>query len=109
MNEYLIPANSKKSMLYFGLFNRTDLIIFGIGLGVSLLLLMALPVDELLFAILAISPGIITGVLVIPIPNYHNVRTIIMLAYEFYTTRQQYVWKGWCFGHGEEDKEQIHK
>lgn len=104
MNGYLIPANSKKSMLYFGMFNKNDLIIFGLGIGISLLLLMLLPVDQLLYAIIAITPGIVTGVLVIPIPNYHNVRTIIRLAYQFYTTRQQYVWKGWCFGHGDESK-----
>lgn len=104
MNGYLIPANSKKSMLYFGLFNKVDLILFGCGITLSLLLLMILPVEELLFAIIALAPGVITGVLVIPIPNYHNIRTIIRLAYEFYTTRQQYVWKGWCLKDGEDSK-----
>lgn len=108
MNNYLIPANSKKSLLIFGLFNKTDLIIFGSGLGVSLFLLLVLPVDELIWALLAITPGAVTGLLVMPIPNYHNVRTIIRLAYEFYTTRQQFIWKGWCFGDGE-TKEQVHK
>ncbi len=102
MGEYLIPANSKKSMLIFGLFNRFDLILFGSGIAISLLLLLILPVDKLLFAIIALAPGVITGVLVIPIPNYHNIRTIIGLAYEFYTTRQQFIWKGWCFEDGEE-------
>ena len=102
MEEYLIPANSKKSMLIFGLFNKFDLILFGSGIAISLLLLLILPVDELLFAIIALSPGVITGVLVIPIPNYHNIRTIIGLAYEFYTTRQQFIWKGWCFEDGED-------
>jgi hypothetical protein len=102
MEEYLIPANSKKSMLIFGLFNKFDLILFGSGIAISLLLLLILPVDQLLFAIIALSPGVITGVLVIPIPNYHNIRTIIGLAYEFYTTRQQFIWKGWCFEDGED-------
>jgi len=102
MGEYLIPANSKKSMLIFGLFNKFDLILFGSGIAISLLLLLILPVDELLFAIIALAPGVITGVLVIPIPNYHNIRTIIGLAYEFYTTRQQFIWKGWCFEDGED-------
>ena len=41
MNNYLIPANSKKSMLIFGLFNTTDLIIFLSGLGLTLLLMLA--------------------------------------------------------------------
>ena len=102
MEEYLIPANSKKSMLIFGLFNKFDLILFGSGIAISLLLLLILPVDELLFAIIALAPGVVTGVLVIPIPNYHNIRTIIGLAYEFYTTRQQFIWKGWCFEDGED-------
>ncbi len=106
---YLIPANSKKSMLIFGLFNTFDLILFGTGLGISLILLLVLPVDELVWAVVAISPGLITGLLVMPIPNYHNVRTIIRLAYEFYTTRQQFIWKGWCFGYGEDTKKQIYK
>lgn len=103
MNEYLIPANSKKSMLILGIFNKFDLIMFSIGVGVSLLLLMILPVENLIFAIIALAPGVVTGVLVIPIPNYHNIRTIIGLAYEFYTTRQQFVWKGWCINDGDEN------
>lgn len=103
-NNYIIPANSKKSMLYFGVFNKVDLIIFGIGVGLSLLLLMLLPVDKLLFAIIAIAPGCISGFMVIPIPNYHNMRTIVKIAFEFFTTRQKFVWKGWCFANGEEDK-----
>ena len=102
MNEYLIPANSKKSMLYFGLFNKMDLFIFIPGILTSLLLLAILPTEKLLFAIIALSPGVITGILVIPIPNYHNIRTILRLVYEFYTTRQKYVWKGWCFTDGDE-------
>ena len=105
---YLIPANSKKSMLIFGLFNAFDLTLFLVGVGVSLLLLMILPVDQLLFAILAILPGGISAFLVMPIPNYHNVRTFIGVAFEFFTTRQRFVWKGWCFGNGE-DEEQVHK
>lgn len=104
MNQFLIPANSKKSMLIFGLFNKFDLILFLTGVGISILLLMILPVESLLFAILALSPGVICAILVIPIPNYHNIRTIIRLAYEFYTTRQKFVWKGWCFNDGEDDK-----
>ena len=33
-NSYLIPANSKKSMLILGYFNTVDLIIFGCGLAI---------------------------------------------------------------------------
>ena len=31
MNQYLIPANSKKSQLYFGLFRGIDLIVLMTG------------------------------------------------------------------------------
>ena len=41
-NEYLIPANSKKSMLILGFFNPTDLIIFGSGCLVTFILLIIL-------------------------------------------------------------------
>ena len=104
MNNYLIPANSKKSMLHFGIFNDLDLWIFGIGVGVTLFLLMVLPVEDLIPALIAISPGLITGFLVLPIPNYHNVRTFIKSMYKFYTSDRQLAWKGWCFLDGENDK-----
>lgn len=104
MNNYLIPANSKKSMLIFGLFNQIDLIIFGSGVVITLLLLLILPVEELIPAIVAIAPGLICGFLVLPIPNYHNMRTVIKSIYRFYTTRQKFVWKGWCFLYGKDEK-----
>ena len=105
-NMYLIPANSKKSMLKFGLFNNFDLALFLIGVGLSLLLLMMLPIDKLIFAIIALTPGLTCSFLVFPVPNYHNIRTIIKLAWEFYTTRQRFVWKGWDYKDGEKrDKE----
>lgn len=102
MDNYLIPANSKKSMMIFGMFTVADLILFGIGASVSLLLLFILPIEQLLFAVIAIAPGLVCAFLVVPIPNYHNVRTIIRLAWEFYTTRQKYIWRGWCYKDGEE-------
>ncbi len=104
MNNYLIPANSKKSMMYFSMFTLGDLILFGIGASVSLLMMMILPIEQLLFAVIAIAPGIVCAGLVVPIPNYHNVRTVIKLAWEFYTTRQKYIWKGWCYKDGETSK-----
>ena len=103
-NSYLIPANSKKSMLIFGLFNTTDMVIFGTGIGISLILVMFMPVEELAIAVLSLTPGLITGLLVFPVPNYHNVRTVLKNAWEFYTTRQRYIWKGWCFDNGETSK-----
>ena len=103
-NMYLIPANSKKSMLLFGVFNKFDLVLFLVGVGISLLLLLILPIEGLLFAILALVPGVTCAFLVFPVPNYHNIRTVIKLAWEFYTTRQKYIWRGWCYKDGEDDK-----
>ena len=85
MNGYLIPANSKKSMLIFGLFNKFDLILFGSGLVVSFILLLTLPIETLWVALLAIAPGLVTGFLVLPEPNYHNMLTILRSMIEFYT------------------------
>ena len=95
-NMYLIPANSKKSMMIFGMFYPFDLILFGTGLSITLLLLMILPLDSLVVSLLAISPGLITGLLVFPLPNYHNTLTVLIDIFDFFTTRQKYVWKGWC-------------
>lgn len=94
--QFLIPANAKKSMLIFGLFNTMDLIIFGSGIGLSLLFLILLPVEQLTFAMIALAPALITGFLVFPIPNYHNSLRFFISLYTFLTTRQKFIWKGWC-------------
>ena len=91
-------------MLYFSLFTLTDLIILLSGISVTFLLFFLLPVEQLLFAAIAIAPGAICAFLVIPVPNYHNIRTVIKEIYNFYTTRQRFVWKGWCVQDGEDTK-----
>lgn len=97
MNGFLIPANSKRSMLIFGLFNQFDLILFGVGLAVSFILLLVLPLDNITVALFAIAPGLICGFLVIPVPNYHNIYTILKEILTFYTNNQKFEWKGWCY------------
>ena len=94
---YLIPANSKKSALIFGLFKPVDLVILSIGITLSFILLLALHVEDLTFAIIAIMPAAICAFLVFPVAYYHNVRTFIAIAFDYFTTRQKYVWKGWCY------------
>lgn len=94
---YLIPANSKKSMMLFGMFYPFDLMLFGVGALITMILLMALPMESLVVSMIAISPGLITGMLVFPIPNYHNTLTILIDIWKFYTTNsRKYIWKGWC-------------
>lgn len=106
MNNYLIPANSKKSMLIFGLFNTTDLIIFGCGIATTLIMLLIFSPSSIAFAIIDMLPVGITGLLVFPIPNYHNMMTVIQNIWNFYMypDRRKYGWKGWCFENGEERK-----
>lgn len=96
MGNYLIPANSKKSMLIFGLFYTFDLILFACGIGITCLLLIILQVENVVFAIIAVIPVLVSAFLVFPIPNHHNVLTVIISAITFITTRQKFVWKGWC-------------
>lgn len=106
---FLIPANSKKSMLIFGVFDMFDLILFGSGLGISILLLLLLSPSSLLTAIIDIAPGLICGFLVMPIPNYHNTRVLLTEVYNFYTRREKFVWKGWCVKDEYGETQQVHK
>ena len=103
MNGFLIPTNTKKSMLIFGLFNTLDLIIVGVGFTISLILILAVPLESLVATIIAILPGSIAAFLVIPVPNYHNIRTYIMSMYFFFTNRRRFIWKGWCVLSGKKE------
>ena len=104
MNGFLIPANSKKSMLIFGLFETFDLLLVGIGVSMSFLLFLILPTEEMIYLILTLAPGMITIFLVLPVPYYQNVRTFIRIVYNYFTTRQKFIWKGWCYLDDEEYK-----
>ena len=96
-DNYLIPANTKRGQLILGLFRPFDLYLFGAGVLVTFLLLAFLPLTSTTVTILCISPALITGFLVMPVPHYHNMMTIIIEGYEFLTNRQRYKWKGWCY------------
>lgn len=97
MNGYLIPANSKKGTLIFNIFRPIDLIIFVIGVGISLIGLAIVPSTELVAVTIALLPVCICGLLVVPVPNYHNVMCALISIWNFYTKRRRYSWKGWCF------------
>ncbi len=103
-NNYLIPANSKKSMLILSFFNQVDLIIFGTGVGLSLIFMLAIKTSDLSTSILILLPALIASFLVIPIPNQHNIRTLIGNIYSFFAKRRTYYWKGWCNSYVEDDK-----
>ena len=101
-NGYLIPANSKKSMLILGFFNPTDLIIFGTGAVLTFLLLLILDTQDLKQAAIILAPALIGAFLVLPVPNHHNIRTFIGNVYHYFTNRRSYYWRGWCVNRGEE-------
>lgn len=100
---YLIPANTKKGALIFNVFMISDLILLGIGSSITLILLFALTADTLLKTIIILGPGLISGFLVLPIPNYHNVITVIKSGLSFLIERRVYIWKGWCIHEYQEE------
>ena len=98
MNQYLIPANTKRGQLIFNAFRPIDLIILVSGALVTLILFFIFEPGELVSGILVLSPVLICAFLVLPIPNYHNVMCILLNIYKFYLgeEKNQLVWKGWC-------------
>ena len=100
MNNYLIPANTKKGQLILGLFKPFDLILFSTGVIITVLMLALLPISSTLMTILVISPAAVCGFLVMPVPHYHNLLVVITDLYDFITTNQRYEWKGWCYKDG---------
>lgn len=97
MNGYLVPANSKKGTLILNMFRPFDLIMFGSGMITTLLLLVIVPSNNTLLILLSCMPAAVTGLLVLPIPNYHNVLCTIQSIFKFFIERRNYYWKGWCF------------
>ena len=105
-NNYLIPANAKRGKLIFGYFRPIDLIILSIGIVASLILLAIFQneISETMIAIGVLLPVGIATLLVLPIPNQHNVLVLLGAIYDFYfVNRQTYTWKGWCGLYGEDD------
>lgn len=98
-HNYLIPANSKKSMLILGFFTPVDLIIFGVGCTITLGLLFLLN-DKMDMGtlLLTLSPALVASFLVMPVPNYHNVLQLITNIVLFVFGRKRLYWKGWCIG-----------
>lgn len=101
MNNYLIPANTKKSKLIFGFFTVLDLIVFGVGCTITLILLFIFQSMNFQTALVVLLPAVISGFLVIPVPNYHNVMQLLTNIFLFLMNRKRYYWKGWCMKDGE--------
>lgn len=95
-NGYLIPANSKKSQLIFGYFTPFDLALFLTGAAFTTVMLILSKDNTVTGVIIMLLPLLITGFLVMPVPHYHNVITLMNNIIKFYTGRKKYYWKGWC-------------
>lgn len=94
---YLIPANTKSGNLIFNIFTWFDLTLFLSGIGVSLLLLLIVSPGTLLSAFICLAPGLTCSMLVVPVPNYHNILTVLREMISFFNGRRNYKWKGWCY------------
>ena len=101
-NNFLIPANSKKSMLILGFFTKIDLAIFTTGIIITLIFLFTISVDTLKGAIIVLLPALISTFLILPIPNQHNVITMINNIYRYFTNRRTYYWRGWCINYAKD-------
>lgn len=97
MNGFLVPANAKRGTLIFNIFRPFDLVLFLSGVSVSFIALAFFASSDLIPVLISILPGCICGLLVVPIPNYHNVLCVIISIYHFYSRNRKFYWRGWCF------------
>lgn len=104
MNSYLIPANTKSGKLILGMFKPFDLILFGIGIAITILFMLILPLESTLVTVIVLLPALTTGFLVVPVPYYHNMLNIVTELIEFFTNQRHYKWKGWCVPYERETK-----
>lgn len=96
MNGYLVPANTKKSILILGMLRPVDALILGIGIGISVILLLIFQNASTWIMLISCIPMLISLLLVMPIPNYHNTLVALQSIFRFYNERRKYIWKGWC-------------
>ena len=105
MNQYLIPANSKRSMLILGLFEPVDLIIFLIGAGLTGVLMLIIPAETIKSLVIILTPVLIASAMVLPIPNHRNLWQFTANVYTYFSNRRIYRWKGWCQLYVEEQQQ----
>ena len=103
-NRYLIPANTKRSMLILGLFNKIDLVIFLVGVALTIMLMLVVGSDTPLAIGVNLAPLIISTIMVAPVPNHRNVWNFTVNVYTFFANQRKYRWRGWCMLHGEDEE-----
>lgn len=96
MNEYLVPANTKKATLIFSILRPIDAMILGVGIVITVLALIILNNAGTVITLIACIPMLVSLILVLPIPHYHNTLVALQSIYRYYNSRRNYIWKGWC-------------
>lgn len=98
MNNFLVPANTKRGTLIFGMLRPVpDAIILGIGTAITVITLLVIGGNTKTWAmIVALIPMGISVFLVIPLPYYHNVLCFFQSVLNYFNNRRNYIWKGWC-------------
>ncbi len=98
MNQYLIPANSKKGQLIFNVFRWIDLVILLIGAFVTFILLFVIPGQSIPALFIKLLPIGVCVLLVMPVPYYHNVLVFLQELYLYYSIKnpKKLLWRGWC-------------
>ena len=109
MNQYLIPANSKKSQLIFSVFRPIDLGIVLIGGLVTLIMMFAVPGDTIGALFIKFLPIGFSLMLVLPIPYYHNILVFLQEFYIYIVNQKKYIWRGWCASYGFDDENKNKK
>ena len=101
-NIYIIPANSKKSQLILSYFTPLDLIVFAVGVTISIVSLLVVKEAPFWVMIVLSLPAIISGFLILPLPShYHNIMTFIGNMNKYMTGIKKYYWRGWCASYGD--------
>lgn len=103
----MIPANANRGKLILGYFRPVDLAVFATGIICTLILLFIMQenMGNTWLALSTLIPAAIAILLVMPIPNQHNVLVLLQEIYRFYfVNRQRYVWRGWCKSYGDDSK-----
>lgn len=96
-NGYLVPANTKSATLVGGFMRKSpDLIIAVVGTVTSFIALMITATWGIWATIISLIPLLVSWVLVMRIPNYHNTLCVIQSILDFYNRRKKYIWRGWC-------------
>ncbi len=104
MNDtFLIPSNSKRSMLILGMFTKVDLAIFITGLIFTVLLIIINNPQDLVDVGIDVLPLLTTVIMVVPVPNQHNIWTFTANVYSYLTKPRNYRWRGWCIYESEDD------